>query len=124
VREIPVDATQVQMISTGTVTPVMAWTGEGDSRKMSDQQERDEQGRAVWRVEVIVPGDSDDERDRTSVSDVTIRSHERPDPGAFGDVLQFVGLRLSLPYLQKRTGTLSPLRWSAEGIRRPQVKAA
>jgi hypothetical protein len=121
-RSYPIDASRVRLISTGTVSPVTAWVELSDGSRRPDpngRQDKDDQGRLLWRVEVIMPADEGDDRDKTGVAEVTVASNQEPDPGAFGDLLQFEGLVMSPGYLNKRTNTLTAPRWSAEGIARP-----
>lgn len=129
-RTYPIDANRVRLVSTGTVTPVAVWVELSDGSRRPDpngRQEVDEQGRAMWRVEVIIPGDDDDERDRTGVAEVTVASKDRPEVGGFGELLHFDGLMVSPGYVNKRTGQLTVPRWSADGVRKQhgaQPKAA
>jgi hypothetical protein len=130
-RTYPIDADRVRMISTGTCTPVTAWIELADGSRRPDpvgRQDKDEAtGFPLWRVEAILPADEGDERDKTAVTEITIASKDRPDAGAFGDLLTFVDLTMSPGYVNKKTGQLSAPRWSASGIRRqgkPQQQAA
>lgn len=120
-RTFPIDAERVRMISTGTCTPVTKWIELSDGSRRPDPQGRqdvDDQGRALWRVEVILPADADDERDKTGVTEILIASKDQPDAGAFGDVLVFEGLAMSPGYVNRKTGQLTTPRWSADGIRK------
>lgn len=88
-RNAPIDAGRVKMISTGTVSAVDEWVKlSDDTRRRSGNQAKDENGRLLWNVEVIVPGD---DSDRTEVTRVTVAGDE-PKPGSFGDLVEFVGL--------------------------------
>ncbi|WP_226359147.1 hypothetical protein [Pseudonocardia sp. ICBG601] len=71
----------------------------------------------MWRVEVVTPAVEGDERDRTEVITVTVASHARPEPGPFGQPVVFEGLLVSPGYLSRKTGQLTPPRWTAEGVR-------
>lgn len=120
-RAIPVDADRVRLISTGNVAPIPVWVELSDGSRRPDpngRQEVDEQGRGGYRIEVIMPGDPDDERDKTDVVEVTIYSKDAPDVGGFGELLRFDGLTCSLGYVAKRTGQLTAPRWTAEGVRK------
>jgi hypothetical protein len=120
-RSYPIDADRVRLISTGTVSPVTRWVELSDGSRRPDptgRQDEDENGRPLWRVEVIMPADEGDERDKTGVAEITVASKDRPDPGAFGDLLVFEGLVVSPGYVNKRSGQLTPARWSADGIRK------
>lgn len=125
-RTVPIDPNRVRMISTGTVTAVPAWVELADGSRRPDpsgRQDVDEQNRPLWRVEVVMPADDGDDRDRTGVVEVTIAAKDQPDPGSFGDVLVFEHLTMSMPYLAKRTNTMSQPRFTAEGIERKGAKA-
>jgi hypothetical protein len=122
-RNIPVDPNRIRLISTGTVTPVAVWIELADGSRRPDpngRQETDEHGNGVWRVEVVMPADEMDERDKTSVSEVTVVAKDRPDVGGFGDLLHFDGLVMSPGYVNRRTGQLTQPRWSASGVRKAQ----
>ncbi|MBN9739498.1 MULTISPECIES: hypothetical protein [unclassified Pseudonocardia] len=119
-RSYPIDTDRVRMISTGTVTPVAKWVELADGSRRPDpngRQEVDEQGRGLWRVEVITPADESDDRDKTAVAEVMIASHEQPQVGSFGQALAFDGLVMTPGYVSRKTGQLTPPRWSAEAIR-------
>lgn len=119
-RSYPIDTDRVRLISTGTVSPVAKWVELADGSRRPDPQGRqdaDEQGRPLWRVEVITPADEGDDRDRTAVAEITVASHEQPNVGAFGDLLAFEGLTVTPGYLNKKSGQLTQPRWSADGIR-------
>lgn len=120
-RSYPIDTDRVQMISTGTVQAVPAWVVLADGSRRPDptgRQEVDENGVPQWRVEVIVPTDQADERDRTSIVVVSIGSHQAPEAAPFGTPVQFDGLAMSPGYVNKRTGALTDPRWTASGIRK------
>jgi hypothetical protein len=121
-RTIPVDAERVRLISTGVITAVIAWIVLADGSRRPDpagRQDVDEAtGLPLWRVEVIMPADEGDERDKTAVTEITLACREQPDPGAFGDVLTFEGLAMSPGYLNRKTGQLTTPRWTATGIRK------
>lgn len=125
-RAYPIDAERCRLISTGTCTPVTKWIELSDGSRRPDpqgRQDEDEQGRPLWRVEIILPADEGDERDKTGVTEILIASKDAPDAGAFGDLLTFEGLTMSPGYVSKKTGQLSPPRWSADGIRKQHGKA-
>lgn len=120
-RAIPVDADRVRLISTGNVTPIPVWVELSDGSRRPDpngRQEVDEQGRGGYRVEVIMPADVEDERDKTGIAEITIYSKDAPDVGQFGDELRFEGLTCSLGYVAKKTGQLTAPRWTADGVRK------
>lgn len=121
-RSYPIDTTRVRLISTGSVSKVTAWVELADGSRRPDpngRQDKDEQGRLLWRVEVIMPADEGDERDKTGVAEITVASDQEPHAGSFGELLQFEGLVMSPGYLNKRNNTLTAPRWSADGIARP-----
>jgi hypothetical protein len=118
-RSFPIDSNRVRLISTGNVSPVAAWVVLADGSRRPDPNGRQDlhtDGRPLWTVEVIVPADDADERDRTEVVPVTVASHERPDGGTFGDVLSFAGLTVQPGYVNRRTNQLTTPRWSADGV--------
>jgi hypothetical protein len=120
-RSYPIDAERVRLISTGTVIPVTKWVELSDGSRRPDptgRQDADEQGRLLWRVEVIMPADEGDDRDKTGVAEITVASKDQPDPGSFGDLLVFEGLVVSPCYVNRKTGQLTVPRWAAEGIRK------
>lgn len=120
-RTYPIDANRVRLVSTGTVTPVAVWVELADGSRRPDpagRQEVDDQGRALWRVEVIMPADEHDERDRTDVVEIMVAAKDRPDVGGFGEPLHFDGLVMSPGYVNKRTGQLTAPRWAADGVRK------
>jgi hypothetical protein len=127
-RTYPIDSTRVHMISTGTCkpSPLIEKDRDGKWGVVEGKQAVDQDTRQpLWTVEVIIPGDTDDDRDRTAVTEIEIAAKDRPDPGAFGDVLQFEGLTMTPGYLKKATNQVTAPRWSASGIRRqgqPQHK--
>lgn len=127
-RSYPIDTDRVTLISTGVVTPVAKWVELSDGSRRPDpngRQETDDSGRALWRVEVITPADPGDERDKTAVVEVLIASNDRPDAGQLGTRLAFDGLVMTPGYVKKGTSTITPARWSADGIRRtPAARAA
>ena len=96
-RLYPIDSARCQMISTGSVSPVIAWVVDGD-RRIPDPAGRPEldevTGLPLWRCEVIIPGDDGDDRDRTAVTEITIAAKDRPDAGTFGELLVFDGLAM------------------------------
>lgn len=120
-RSYPIDAARVRLISTGNVNAVPAWVELADGSRRPDpngRQEADEQGRLLWRVEVITPADEGDDRDKTAVAEITVAAQDQPDPGQFGELLTFEGLVVTPGYVNKKSGQLTAARWSAEGIRR------
>lgn len=121
-RSYPIDTDRVTLISTGVVSPVAKWIETSDGARRPDpngRQDTDDAGRALWRVEVITPADPADERDKTAVVEILIASNDRPEVGQLGTPLAFTGLVVSPGYVKKGTSTITPARWSAEGIRRP-----
>lgn len=127
-RSYPIDADRVRLISTGTVSPVTKWVELADGSRRPDptgRQDVDERDRPLWRVEVIMPADEGDDRDKTGVAEITVASKDQPDPGSFGELLTFEGLVMSPGYVNRKTGQLTPPRWSADGIRKgaPHQKA-
>jgi hypothetical protein len=126
-RSYPIDAERVRLISTGTVSPVAKWVVLSDGSRRPDatgRQDEDENGRPLWRVEVIMPADEGDDRDKTGVAEITVASKDRPDPGAFGDLLVFEGLVVTPGYLNRKSGQLTAPRWAADGIRKQSGRAA
>lgn len=119
-RSYPIDTDRVTLISTGTVTPVAKWVELSDGSRRPDpqgRQEIDEHGRGLWKVEAITPADQADERDKTAVVEILIVSHDQPAVGGFGQPLHFEGLVMTPGYVQRKTGQLTPPRWSAESVR-------
>lgn len=55
--------------------------------------------------------------------EVTVASHEQPQAGQFGNRLAFDGLVVTPGYVSRKTGQLTPPRWSAEGIRGQGARA-
>jgi hypothetical protein len=120
-RAVPVDPDRFKLISTGNVTAMIKWVELSDGSRRPDPQgrpETDDQDRALWSVECIAPGDPDDTRDRTGVVEVVVAGKDRPDPGAFGDILTFEQLVMAMPYVSRKTGSMSSPRFTATGIRR------
>src|SRR5690349_11227436 len=92
VRTYPIDSTRVQMISTGTCAPVVRWVEIDGGRRPDPNGIQDVDqltNLPLWRVEVILPRDETDERDKTDVTEISIAAKEKPDAGAFGDLLLF-----------------------------------
>ncbi|MBN9096885.1 MAG: hypothetical protein J0I49_02035 [Pseudonocardia sp.] len=119
-RKLPADSSRLRMMRTGTLSEVQAWVVLADGSRRPDptgRQDLDESGRPLWRIEVILPADEGDERDKTNIAEVTVASHERPNPGAFCDLLTFEGLTFMPGYLNRKTGQLTTPRWSADGVR-------
>ncbi|MDN5917377.1 MAG: hypothetical protein L0I76_20145 [Pseudonocardia sp.] len=120
-RSYPIDAARVRLISTGNVNAVPAWVELADGSRRPDpngRQEADDQGRPLWRIEVITPADEGDDRDKTAVAEITIASQDQPDVGTFGELLTFESLIVTPGYLNKKSGQLTAARWTASGIRR------
>ena len=121
-RSYPIDTDRVNLISAGVVSPVAKWVELSDGSRRPDptgRQDVDDQGRALWRVEVIAPADEADARDKTSVVEVLVASAERPEPGPLGTPVRFEGLVMTPGYVKKGTSVITPARWSADGVRRP-----
>lgn len=118
-RNFPIDPARMTLISTGVATPVVMWIEQSDGARRPDpagRQDKTELGVPMWRVEVIIPGDEDDDRDKTGVYEVAVAQAEDPKVGTFGEPLTFVGLTMSPGYVKKGTSTLTPPRWSADGV--------
>jgi hypothetical protein len=131
VRNFPIDSARLTAFSTGVVAPVQKWIELSDGSRKPDpagRQDEDEHGRPLWRVEAILPADAEDERDKTSVTEIVIASKDRPDAGNFGEPLAFVDLTMSPGFLSKKTGQVGAPRWTASGIRprhaQPKPQAA
>jgi hypothetical protein len=123
-RSYPIDAQRVRLISTGTVTPVQKWVELADGSRRPDptgRQDSNDRGLPLWRVEVILPPDEGDDRDKTGVAEITVACQGQPDPGSFGELLVFEGLVMQPGYLNKRSGQVTAPRWFADGIRRPKA---
>ena len=94
-RNYPVDGSRLRLMSTGNLTAVQAWVELADKSRKPDpngRQDEDEQGRPLWVVEAITPADPDDPRDKTGVIEIRVASHDRPDVGQFGQLLDCAGL--------------------------------
>lgn len=118
-RTYPIDSNRVRLISMGNVSPLPAWVVLSDGSRRPDPNGRQDQhadGRALWSVEMIAPADTDDDRDRTEVVQVTVASNDRPDAGSFGETLSFTGLSVQPGYVNRRTGALTTPRWTADAV--------
>lgn len=129
-RTYPIDSNRVQMISTGTCKPAPLIFQKADgawSVNPKEQAREERTGLPLWTVEVIIPSDDSDERDRTAVTEVEIVAKDKPEAGSFGEVLVFEGLTMTPGYLKKGANQVTASRWSASSIRRQgqqQPKAA
>lgn len=118
-RAYPIDTHRTNLLSTSIVSPVTAWIELSDGKRRPDpngRQETDESGRGLWRVEVVIPADPLDDRDKTNTVEVLVASHDRPEPGPFGTPVRFEGLVMMPGYVKRATGELTAPRWSAEGV--------
>ena len=118
-RQFPIDPARITLISTGVASPVIQWIELADGSRRPDpegRQDKTELGVPMWRVEVIIPGDEDDDRDKTGVYEVAVAQADDPKIGTFGEPLTFVGLTMSPGYVKKGTSTLTAPRWSADGV--------
>jgi hypothetical protein len=113
-RAIPVDGEKIRMISAGsTVEEVQEWAElNGGERRRTGNQARTEDGRAQWVVYAFVPGDAGE---RPETVKIKVASRDMPEPGAFGDVLEFDALAV-MPYVDSASGRVA-LSWRADGVR-------
>lgn len=118
-RNFPIESSRMTMISTGQASPVPVWVENPDGSRRPDpngRQDKNEAGAPLWRVEVIIPGDEGDDRDRTGIHEVTVACVDDPKVGTFGEPLTFDHLMFSPGYLKKSTGQLTPPRWTADAV--------
>lgn len=111
---IMVDTSATTILSGGTVEMVTKWAELSDgTRKPTGEQDRDDNGRHLWRVTAILP--ALDERDRPEMISVTVASMDEPNVGGLAEPLAFERLRVR-PAVNRRTNALT-LYWTADGVR-------
>lgn len=120
-RSIPVDTNRVRFIATGkhAARAVYAELSDGSRKRVPDSHDKDDQGRPLWVVDVMV---DDPEADRAEIAAVKIAAYEVPET-RLGEELRFVNL-VAVPYVAQGTGRVA-LSYRADGIERaPAAKAA
>lgn len=126
-RQIPVDASKIRLISAGdTVETVAEYVELSDGgRRRSGNQAKNDDGVPMWVVYAFVPAE---QGERPEMVKIKVASREEPQPGAFGDVLEFADL-FAIPYVDQGT-TRVALSFRCSGVRvaggkvRPQPQAA
>lgn len=102
-RNLPIDSSAIEFISTGKVLakPLYVDMGNGEKKADRTRQATDDQGVPLWTVDCIDTAD-DDEARRAETIGVTVASHEKPQVAKFRPV-SFVGLvaNVYLPRGQK-----------------------
>lgn len=116
IRNLPVDADRLNLISTGHVTEVKEWAELADgSRKPSGNQARNEARVLLWVVDALVDGE-----ERGEVIGIQIASQVEP------QVKRLEPLRLDGLTARVSVGKDGRVRmyWSADGVVGASVKAA
>jgi hypothetical protein len=91
--DTPVDATQINAVTTGHVAPVMAWEDGPNGRRPGSAPELDEASGAPFQViDVMLPLGRDG---RPELFGVRFASHEVPDLAPYSPV-ELVGLRMKV----------------------------
>ncbi len=118
-RNIPVDITRLNLISTGKVSPKQEYVtlADGSSRRSGNQSTTPE-GVPLWSVDVLV---DDDDATRSEVLGVTVADHVQPAVSKFRPI-SFRGLSAVL-YRDNMTGQ-PRVSLKAEAINTAQLKAA
>lgn len=111
-RAIPVDTTRIRFIGTGkhAARAVYAELTDGTRRRVPDSHDKDDQGRPLWVVDVMV---DDPDADRAEIAGVKVASYEVPET-RLGDEVRFLGL-VAVPYVAQGTGRVA-LSFRADGI--------
>lgn len=117
-RSIPVDTTRVRFIATGkhAARAVYAELADGSRKRVQDSHDKDDQGRPLWVVDVLV---DDPEADRAEVAAVKIAAYEVPET-RLGEEIRFVNL-VAVPYVAQGTGRVA-MSFRAEGIENAKQK--
>lgn len=118
-RNVALDPARFLALSTGNVSKTAVWIVLADGSRRPDptgRQETHEDGRLLWNVEVVIPGDPNDDRDKTETFEVTVASADCPNVGNFGTPLHFDGLVMALPY-KRKDGQLGKPKFAADGAR-------
>jgi hypothetical protein len=111
-RRIPVDTTRVRFVGTGksAARAVYAELSDGSRKRVPDSHDKDDQGRPMWTIDVLV---DDPDAERAEVAAVKVASFEVP-VTRLGQEVKFVGLT-ALPYVASGTNRVA-LSFSAEGM--------
>lgn len=119
-RTIPVDTSRVRFIATGkhVARAVYAELSDGSRRRVPDSHDKDEQGRPLWTLDVMV---DDPDADRAEIAGVKIASYDVPET-RMGDEVRFLNL-VAVPYVQQGTNRVA-LSFRADGIENPKAKPA
>ncbi|QJY46946.1 hypothetical protein [Pseudonocardia broussonetiae] len=119
-RAIPVDTTRVRFIATGkhAARAVYAELSDGSRKRVPDSHDKDEQGRPMWVVDVMV---DDPDAERAEIAAVKVASYEVPET-RLGDEVRFLNL-VAVPYVAQGTGRVA-LSFRADGIENTKPKAA
>lgn len=117
-RAIPVDTTRVRFVATGkhAARAVYAELSDGSRKRVPDSHDKDDQGRPMWTVDVLV---DDPDADRAEVAGVKIASYEVPET-RLGEEVRFVNL-VAVPYVAQGTNRVS-MSYRAEGIENVKAK--
>jgi len=91
-RNLPIDATKVEFVSTGKVLakPLYVELSDGTKKADRNQQAKDNDGCPLWTVDCIDTADDDESR-RAETIGVTVASHDKPQVAKFQPV-RFEGL--------------------------------
>lgn len=119
-RNLPIDATQITLISSGKVMakPEYALLSDGSRKRVPGVQATDANtGLPLWILDCFV--DDDEEEGRADIVGVTVSSYDRPEVRKFAPV-QFMGL-VATGYV--RDGRIA-FSFRASGLAMAQVKAA
>lgn len=117
-RAIPVDTARVRFIATGkhAARAVYAELSDGSRRRVPDSHDKDDQGRPLWVVDVMV---DDPEADRAEIAAVKVATYEVPET-RLGDEVRFVNL-VAVPYVAQGTGRVA-MSYRADGIENAKQK--
>jgi len=91
-RNLPIDSTKIEFISTGKVIPKPLYVelSDGSRRRDPSRQATDENGVPLWTVDCLNTGEDDDNRRAETIA-VTVASPEKPQVTKFQPV-RFEGL--------------------------------
>jgi hypothetical protein len=111
-RRIPVDGTRVRFIGTGkhAARAVYAELSDGSRKRVPDAQDKDDNGRPIWVVDVMV---DDPDADRAEIASVKVAMYEVPST-TLGQEVKFIGLT-ALPYVMQGSNRVA-LSFTAEGM--------
>lgn len=111
-RTLPIDTSQMTLISTGKAAPRPVWVERSDGSRRPDPngaQEKDESGTPMWTVDVLL---DDDDADRSETLGIVVPSVTKPELPKWRPV-QFSGLTASVRV--DRNGKLA-MYFAAAGI--------